>query len=296
MASLNAGPEYYAAEEKYRQAKTNEDKLAALKEMLAFAPKHKGSQSILMEIKKKIVALKQEVLIDKRKKAGKKGGGDFIRKQGAAQIALLGFANSGKTSLFNKLCDLRFPSTDVPFETRAVTPGMLEFEKVQLQLLDTPSITDQNKNKLFGIAKMADLALILIDPMQDVKKQTKYFSELKKKQIILFSKRSYARGETEHFHYDAFEESDLLWIKRSLLKHLDLIRIYTKSPRGGIDREKPFVMVRGSTVSDLAKQIHKEFYQNLRYAKVWGSSKFPGQQVSGDFQMEDGDVVELHMK
>src|SRR3989344_7591632 len=142
MASLNATPEYYAAEERYRQAKTTEDKIAALKQMLGLAPKHKGSQSILMEIKKKISALKDEVLVERKKKAGKRGGGDFIKKQGAAQIALMGFVNSGKTALLNKLCGMHHPSTDVAYESGMVSPGMLEFEKIQLQLLDTPSIID----------------------------------------------------------------------------------------------------------------------------------------------------------
>ncbi|MFH1750585.1 MAG: GTPase [Candidatus Micrarchaeota archaeon] len=296
MASLNATPEYYAAEERYRQARTSEDKMAALRQMLALAPKHKGSQSILMEIKKKISFLRDEIVVEKKKKAGRRGGGDFIKKQGAAQVVLLGFVNSGKTTLLNTLCQLNRPSTDVAYETGVVTPGMLEFEKIQLQILDTPSITDQNRNKFFGIARLADLVLIILDPFQDIAMQKKYFEELKAKKMFILSKKAQIHTDSEDFQYDVNLESSITGLKKMLVRSLELIRVYTKNPRGETDYLKPFVMVRGSTVSDLAKQIHKEFFQNLKYARLWGSSKFKGQQVSADFILQDEDVVELHMK
>ncbi|MEK6954262.1 MAG: GTPase [Candidatus Micrarchaeota archaeon] len=296
MASLNATPEYYAAEERYRQAKTPEDRMAALKQMLGLAPKHKGSQSILMEIKKKISSIREELVVEKKKKAGKKGGGDFIKKQGAAQIALIGFVNCGKTALLNKLCGMHHSSSDVAYETGIVSPGMLEFEKIQLQILDTPSIFEQNKNKLFGIARLADLVIIILDPFLDIMEQKKYFDELVAKKIFVVSKKGYLDVHGNDFQYDVNLESSITELKKMFVRHLDLIRVYTKNPRGETDYLKPFVMVKGSTVSDIAKQIHKEFYQNLKYARLWGSSKFKGQQVSGDFILKDEDVVELHMK
>lgn len=296
MASLNATPEYYAAEERYRQAKTNEEKIAALKQMLGLAPKHKGSQSILMEIKKKISSLRDEIVVEKKKKAGKRGGGDFVKKQGAAQIVLLGFVNSGKTALLNKLCGTHHPSSDVAYETGIVNPGMLDFEKIQLQILDTPSIIEHNRNKLFGVARLADLVLIILDPFQEIGEQKKYFDELAAKKMFIISKKAFLDVHGGDFQYDVNLESSMSELKRMLIMNLELIRVYTKNPRGETDYLKPFVMVRGSTVSDLAKQIHKEFYQNLKYARLWGSSKFKGQQVSGDFKLQDEDVVELHMK
>ncbi|MBI5224443.1 50S ribosome-binding GTPase [Candidatus Micrarchaeota archaeon] len=296
MASLNAGPEYYSAEGRYQSAKTRENKLLALKDMLKFAPKHKGSQSILMEIKKKISALRDEEKIEKKKKAGKKGSGDFIKKQGAAQISIVGIVNSGKSCLFNRLCNLKTPSSEVQFETQEAVPGMMDYEKIQFQFLDLPSITDQNKAKYFAVARMSDLCIVVLDPLQDLYPQKKFFEELAAKKMYLVSKKAILAVEYGDPQYDAYSDEDLEFIKKAIKSNLNLIRIYTKSPRGEIDKDKPFVMLYGSNVSDIAKQIHKDLYTNLKYARVWGSAKFSGQQVSGDFILKDGDVVELHMK
>ncbi|MBU1198020.1 TGS domain-containing protein [Candidatus Micrarchaeota archaeon] len=301
MASLNAGPEYYAAEEKYRQAKTTEDKLIALQEMLRLCPKHKSSESILLEIKGKLSKLRKEQLVEKRVKASKKGHGDFIRKQGAAQICLLGFANAGKTALFNALTSLKTPSTPVPFETQKAIPGMIMFEGIDLQILDLPSATDNNRAKLLSFARNADLNLVIIDPFQSVEQQKTFFGDAENAWYViskktLLSPESEVLQDSSLYSYDALSHSSVLPFKRMLVQKLDLIRIFTKSPRSGIDNNKPFVIRRGATVQDVAKQIHKEFYQNLKYAKVWGSAKFPGQQVSSDYVVHDRDILELHMK
>ncbi|MFH1443236.1 MAG: TGS domain-containing protein [Candidatus Micrarchaeota archaeon] len=298
MASLNAGPEYYAAEGRYHAARSREEKLAALQEMLKYVPKHKGSQSILMEIRKKISSLRDEERIEKKKKAGQKGRGDFVKKQGAAQIVLMGFVNCGKTALFNRLCGIRHQSSEVAYETRAVEPGMMDYEKIPFQILDLPSINDQNKARLFALSRNADLTLVILDPFSPIEMQAEFFADLVGKKMFVISKRNLVdlNAKPTFFFYDAFSDDDLSKLKRILRDNLELIRIYTKSHHGGIDREKPFVLVSGSTVSDIAKQIHKDMFQNLKYAKVWGSSRFPGQQVSGNYQLKDGDVVELHMK
>ncbi|MFH0971786.1 MAG: TGS domain-containing protein, partial [Candidatus Micrarchaeota archaeon] len=292
----NAGPEYYAAEGRYHAARAREEKLAALQEMLRFCPKHKGSQSILMEIRKKISSLRDEERVEKKRKAGQKGKGDFVKKQGAAQIVMMGFVNCGKTALFNKLCDLHHQSSEVAYETQGVEPGMMDYEKIPFQFLDLPSINDQNKARLFALSRNADLTLVILDPFSPIEMQAKFFDDLVGKKMFVISKKNIVEVKSQFFQYDAFSDGDISEMKKTLRKNLDLIRIYTKSHHGGIDYDKPFVLVSGSTVADIAKQIHKDMYQNLKYAKVWGSAKFAGQQVSGNYQMKDGDVVELHMK
>ncbi len=285
MASLNAGPEYYAAEGRYREAKTIEDKLAALEEMLRYCPKHKAAHSILMEIKNKIARLKKEQQLEARKAAQRKAGGprEFVKRAGAAQVVLLGFANSGKSFLLNALSDgrARAASTEKPFETIEVTPGMMEFEKIQIQILDTPSATNQNRARLFALARNADLTLILIDPAQDENPQKFFFDAAPGRKIFL------KRGET--LNVDA--------LKKKIFDELGVIRIFTKNPRGETDYERPIALARGrNTVADAAREIHKQLAEGLKYARVWGSTKFPGQQVSGDYELRDGDVVELHLK
>ncbi len=296
MASLNAGPEYYAAEEQYRQAKTYEDKMAALQEMLKFCPKHKAAHSILMDIRNRISDLRKEHAKEQRKKAARRGHGDFIKRQGAAQVCLLGFPNAGKTALFNALTGLRHASTLVPFESSVAIPGMLLVESVDLQVLDLPSATEQNKALLFTFARNADLNIVLLDPFQDLGQQKKFFADVPKAWFVSPKKGLASSGSFDFFSFDSFSPESILGFKKLLLQKLDLIRVYTKSPHGDVDRNKPFVIQKGATVLDIARQIHKELFHNLKFARVWGSAKFAGQQVSGDYALQDGDVLELHMK
>jgi ribosome-interacting GTPase 1 len=287
MASLNAGPEYYAAEGRYHDAKTAEDKLAALEEMLRYCPKHKAAHSILMEIKNKISRVKKEQALEARKAAQRKAGGggpkDFIKRAGAAQVVLLGFANSGKSFLLNALTNgrARVASTEKPFETTKVTPGMMEFNKIQIQILDTPSIMEQNRARLFALARNADLTLVLIDPAGDGSAEKTFFDATPGRKIFL------TRGETLNIRA----------LKKKIFDEVGVIRVFTKNPRGETDYERPVALARGrNTVADAAREIHKELAEGLKYARVWGSTKFPGQQVSGSYELRDGDVVELHLK
>lgn len=287
MASLNAGPEYYAAEGRYHDAKTIEEKLAALEEMLRYCPKHKAAHSVLMKIKSKISRLKKEQELEARKTMQRKAGGgpkDFIKRAGcAAQVVLLGFANSGKSFLLNALTEghTQVASTEKPFETKEIIPGMMEFNKIHIQILDTPSATKQNRAWLFALARNADLTLIIIDPAQDENVQKTFFDAVPGRKI--FVKREEIRN--------------INGLKKKIFDELGVIRVFTKNPRGETDYERPIALARGRcTVADAAREIHKELAEGLKYARVWGSTKFPGQQVGSSYELRDGDVVELHLK
>lgn len=82
-------------------------------------------------------------------------------------------------------------------------------------------------------------------------------------------------------------------LKKSIYENLDLIRVYTKRP----DEEpakRPLVLMKDSTVFQVARAVHKDFEKGLKFARVWGSTRFLGQQVSRDYVLKDKDVVELH--
>ncbi len=282
MASLNAPPEYYAAEARYRAAKTFEEKKAALEEMLRLCPKHKGAQKILMEIKNKLARLRKEREIEEKKARARKGGrGEAIRKQGF-QVVLFGPANSGKTALFNALTGRSEKSTPVPFETSEVVPGIMGVKKVNVQVIDTPSITEENKARVLGLARAGDLAVAVVES----EGQKKFFGDpaLVEKTIFLIHGRD----------YDAFDEKSVEAVKEKMFSALNIIRVFTKPPGSEPDYEKPVALRRGSTVADAAKEISKEIAETLKYARVWGSARFPGQQAGADYVLADGDVVEFH--
>ncbi len=84
-------------------------------------------------------------------------------------------------------------------------------------------------------------------------------------------------------------------LKKDIYQTLNIIRVYTKEPGKPADLKDPVVLKKGSIVLDAAKAIHKDFAHNLRYVRMWGSSKFDGQQVDRDHPLEDGDIVEFHL-
>jgi len=283
MASLNAGPEYYHAEEKYHDAGTIEEKIAALQEMLKFCPKHKAAHSILTDIKSKLGRYRKEAVREELAKRGRKGGGSsgFVRKQGGAQVIVLGFPNSGKSVLVNLLAGTRLASTDTPFETKQAAPAMMDYNRVQIQLVDTPSGHEGNKLLLFAMARAADLALVLIDGTQDVAAQKAFFGSLKHKRRLDL-----------HLHRDA--EKHAGEIRDKIYSSLRIVRVFTRSKNGKDDR--PIVLFEGATaVRDAARTIHKDFFEHLKCARVWGSTRFPGQQVGASYALRDGDTVELEM-
>jgi ribosome-interacting GTPase 1 len=79
-----------------------------------------------------------------------------------------------------------------------------------------------------------------------------------------------------------------------LFRALEIIRVYTKTPGKAADREKPFTVRRGDTIADVARLVHKDIARNLRFARIWGTEVFDGQQVGPEHVVADGDLVELH--
>ena len=75
---------------------------------------------------------------------------------------------------------------------------------------------------------------------------------------------------------------------------LDIMRIYTKQPGKEVDRERPFTLPKGSSVGELARVIHKDVADHLKFARLWGTNVFDGQSVKAAHVLEEGDVVEIH--
>ena len=79
-----------------------------------------------------------------------------------------------------------------------------------------------------------------------------------------------------------------------LFRGLGIVRVYTKTPGKAADGDKPFTVFHGGTVLDVAQLVHKDIARDLRFARIWGSEVFDGQQVGPEHVVADGDLVELH--
>ena len=325
----NLPPEYFAAERKFREAESTSEKISALEELLTTIPKHKGTDKLRAELRRKLSKLR----IDKQKKkgTGKHESEYHIEKEGAGRISIIGSPNVGKSSLLAALTHATPKVSDSPFTTWLPLPGMMLIEDIQVQLIDTPPLNREHMEpEYFDILKGSNLLLLVVDLQATPFKQLEETLEILEEHKIAPIKKMNQFPEEMHFYFvpfivvvnkddderidedfevfDELLESDLPLVPISaannrnldvlsklVFEKLELMRIYSKRPGHEADMSVPFVLKIGSTIDEFAQKVHKDFYQNLKTARVWGSNVYDGQLVGRDHILHDKDVVELHL-
>jgi ribosome-interacting GTPase 1 len=159
----NLTPEYKAAEDAFRKARDPRERLERLREMLRVIPKHKGTDHLQGDIKRRIKELSEE--LERPKKGGARGGPSLVvQPEGAAQVALLGPPNTGKSSLHARLTGSRAETAPYPFTTHYPEPGMMPYEDIHFQLVDLPAISPEHPiSWLASALQTADACLLVID-------------------------------------------------------------------------------------------------------------------------------------
>jgi len=374
------------------EARRPEEKIRKLREFLSLVPKHKGTENLRAQVKRKIATLRREITEKKHRKAGLGGPKFFVEKEGDAQIVILGPSNVGRSSLLSFLTNAKVGISNYLYTTKELTPGMFQYEDLQFQLVEAPALMEGSADggawglQTLAAARNADGLLLMIDLSRDTVEQVSLISrELEKARIL--TRKPKAKVEIEKRHtgaglkliilgrladctlkdlkqllksygiHDAtvkikgeatiedaedaiFEgtvyrpaiviankadisnaakkieqlkalvgeemrilsasckkKSGLEKLGSEIFEMLDIIRVYTKDPNERFPSKKPFTLREGSTILDLAKQIHSDFYKQFSYAKVWSKRlRFSPQKVGEGFVLEDGDTVEIHMK
>ncbi len=325
----NLPPPYFEAEKRYREAKTAEDKIEALEEMLTIMPKHKGTDKLRADLRKRIAKHKSDA---QQKKVSAKGVTAYsIEREGAAQVIIVGVANVGKSSIVAALTNAKPEVADFPHTTWKPTPGMANFENIQFQLIDTPPVpTEFIDPGLADLLRRTDIIVVVVDirgdPLQQTADAMAFLNGLRiyppatpiaadlkkapfiKKVLLLVNKVDNELDEEDYRVFLELCELRLPSIPISILAGYNLseflgkiyemaavIRVYTKSPGKEPDLTSPFVLPEESTIEELAAEIHKDFVARLKFAKVWGNSVFGGQMVQRDYVLQDGDIVEIHI-
>jgi uncharacterized protein len=160
----NLTPDYLAAEQAYKHADTPHEKVAALERMFAALPKHKGTEKMQADIKRRLSESRRESQ-NIRKAGAHSTPAYLVKREGAGQIALLGPPNSGKSRLVCTLTHARPEVADYPFSTRMAVAGMMLFEDVQIQLLDLPAISAEFMERwLPQVVRSSDVSSLIVDP------------------------------------------------------------------------------------------------------------------------------------
>jgi len=388
----NLPPDAKRKWEEVSSARNSREKIEKLQEFLSLVPKHKGTENLRAQVKRKIATLRREVDEKKRKKAGKGGPKFFVEKEGDAQIVILGPTNVGRSSLLSLLTNAKVEVSEYPYTTKEPTPGMFQYQDLQFQIVETPALMDGSADggawglQTLAAARNSDGLLLMVDLSQDAVEQFSMVSrELEKARI--FTREPKARVKIERKHMgaglriimlgrlinctsnnveqlfksyrihdatvkiqgevsiddveDAIFENTIYrpaiviankadfpntakrieqlksfvgeklkvfpvsckamigfeQLGSEIFNMLDIIRVYTKEPNKRFPSERPFTIRKDSTILDLAKRIHSDFYEQFSYAKIWSKRlRFSPQKVGSSFALKDGDTVEIHMK
>lgn len=327
----NLPPEYFDAEKRFKQASTPSEKVLALEELVATIPKHKGTDKLRGDLRRKLSQLRKEAETLRRAKKGGRSELYVVQREGAAQVSLVGFPNSGKSSILASLTNATPVIADYPISTVTPLPGMMPYEDIQIQLVDLPPVGNESTDGwVSGILRITDALILVLDNTEDLEAQAELLIEqlgkwriyiIKSqysesgssvgvfKRAILVSNKKDCTGTEENFtrlkeqygnncpciYVSALKKENLEELKRAIFDVSGIIRVYSKPPGKDPDFSTPFTIPSGSTVIDLAEYIHKDFIPNLKYARIWGSARFEGQRVEKSYILKDRDIVEFRI-
>ena len=324
----NLPPQYYEEERKLKTARSQEEKIAILESLLRLMPKHKGTEKLQAEIKRRL----SKARFEEGKKSGGKRQADehHIPREGAGQVALAGLPNSGKSTLLAALTNASPTIAEYPYATLSAVSGMARHENIRIQLVDLPPIPWEVTDPwVSNILRNSDSICLTVELHDDPAGQAEILlAELTPRRIVplrtgeeaagkpegVFPKRVFLAGTkldlpeaekglaalerafsslypvvgisartgsgTEHFLREAF-------------RALDRVRVYSKVQGRKPDLENPFIFRRGTTVLEMAGQIHKDFLTRFRAARIFCEDMYDGQKVGKDFVLRDGDVIEI---
>jgi small GTP-binding protein len=328
----NLPPEYYRIEKLFKAATDHAEKIELLEEMMSTIPKHKGTDHLRADLRRKLSKMKASSASPKKGGSRQSSAYNFS-KEGAGQVVVIGAPNVGKSLLVASQTNADPEVSAAPFSTWDPTPGMMPIDNIQVQLIDTPPLNpDHVEADMYNLLRKCDLILVMVDLQADPVTQLEESIALLAQQRIIpdhqaanyqdethriFNKpclvvANKCDDETDDEVYQIFREllggdcptipisvatgRNIDVLKQVIYEKLRIMRVYSQAPGQETKRDLPFVLAIGSTVEEFAGKVHQDFAKNMKSARVWGkSAAFEGQTVSREHVLQDGDIVELNM-
>ena len=321
----NLTADFIKARNRLREAKSPEAKLAALEEMLQTIPKHKGTDHMQADIKRRMAKLRDAQAVSKKSRSS---GYEHLPKEGAGQCVLIGLPNAGKSQLLSALSNARPDIAEWPFSTLVPVPGMVAFEDIHFQMIDLPPLASEYTEPwVYSLIRACDLGLVVLDATRGIQvlEDLEEIHRLLESRSIRLVAEPVAEPDERirdvpcrivlsKIDFEPDIPQDLLdelpypslslsaatgdgldRLRRAVYDALHIVRIYTKLPGKKPDMTEPYTLPAGSSALDAVRMVHREFVDRLKYVRIWGSGRFDGQQVPSDHPLEDGDIIEIHL-
>jgi hypothetical protein len=309
----NLTPDYLSAEQAYKHAATPQEKIAALEEMLALLPKHKGTEKMQADLRHRLSLARKE---SQKKGATHATPAYIIHREGAGQVALVGPPNSGKSRLVCALTHARPEVADYPFTTHMPVAGMMHFEDVQIQLVDLPAMSSEFAEVWMPQAvRMANVTALVVDPNDpDVLGEIEFILEsfagwrLPLPKLLLSNKLDLPGAQENAAAIQEIYGSSMRCLSasaalgtgleefaRSAFESLEVVRFYSKPPGKKPDMDVPYTLQRGQTVQDAAAKVHRDFVEHLKFARLFRPENVnAGLMVERAHAVKDRDILEFH--
>ena len=325
----NLPPEYFGVERRYRAASSPAEQAILLEELISTIPKHKGTDRLRADLRRKLSKLKNMAQV--RKGVSRRESAFRVSREGAGLVVVVGPTNVGKSALVAALTNATPEVSEAPFTTWEPTSGMMPVENIQIQLVDTPSL-DRNfvEPELLHLIRRSDFILLVVDLqtdpvqhlddtlslLQEHRIAPRHLKDRYAKQrrltfipLLVLANKSDGEDMDENFEIfcglleddwpllpvSATTGRNLERLKQVVFERLEIIRVYSKAPGREPDLGAPFVLEKGSTVAEFARKVHQDFFEGLKAARLWGSALYDGQMVRRDHVLQDGDIVELRI-